>query len=95
MNAFDISIFTLDAKITYYNTYCKCTSKYSMPPWCEKGSFCVLNGGNQSQHCPGARSFTIKGQRVDDYLSSHPSVCNGTSRKLNITPIVYRVNKIN
>ena len=72
-----------DAKEEYEDTYCNCTTKAGSVPWCGKWSskinesYCVLNGGLQAKHCPGARLL-----KSDDYISSHPSVCNKSERKL-------------
>ena len=73
-----------DTKRDYETNYCRCAPKYGVPSWCGKwsteikDSFCVMNGGFQSKHCPGA----IRIVGLNDYFSSHPSVCNKSERKL-------------
>ena len=72
----------------YVNTHCRCAQRHGIPSWCEKWfgnserPFCVLNGGLHSKSCPGAYHLSIYGEIVNDYVSSHPSVCNKSSRKL-------------
>ena len=71
-------------KRDYETNYCQCAPKHGVPSWCGKwsskikDSFCILNGGLQSKHCPGATRL----QGLNDYISSHPSVCNKSKRKL-------------
>ena len=74
--------------IYYQDTYCNCTEKYELAPWCQRSSlfirepFCVLNGGLQSIYCQGARRMMLDGRIVDDYTSSHQSICSKSVRKL-------------
>ena len=57
-------------------------------PWCDRWSdlinksFCVLNGGLSSRFCPSATRLVVDETIVDDYISTDPSVCNKTERKL-------------
>ena len=68
-------------------TLCKCVEKHNLPSWCVNRSdnisnpFCILDGGLKSIMCPGAKQLVYNGQKVDDYFSSHPSICNKTERK--------------
>ena len=79
--------FILVAKFAYENTYCNCTAKYGIPPWCGKWSigikesFCILNGGLKSKFCPGSKRYIKNGQPLNEGLSSHPSICNKAERR--------------
>ena len=79
-------------KNAYEDMYCHCIEKYGAPPWCGHWSdkvynpFCVLEGNLSSNFCPGAQRMIYNGTIMDDYLSTHSSVCNRTKGEL-IKPV--------
>ena len=80
--------YVLEVKKQYDNEYCNCTEKHGMGAWCQKWSkfikkqFCVLSGGLNSKFCQGALPLAMHGKDLNDYFSSHPSVCGKSARKL-------------
>ena len=78
-------------KRTYQHAYCHCTRKHEIPNWCEKWSsdynksFCILDGGLRSKFCPDVLRLSLGGRKVDDYLSSDPSICNESARKCKVS----------
>ena len=80
-------MYVAGLQTSYTEKYCRCTQTYEVGPWCATWSrklnitFCVLHGFLAAQFCPGARLWEIDGEKMNEYISSHHTVCQRSSRK--------------